>query len=287
MSKTKKENKNISKKTNKETKKDNKTKTIKLGFIELRTSKGDIISLVILIALIIAYFLSPKAFLITTGRYGQGSKEDNKNVEVALGKENTEERFEIYFQWYNVLHEIGHGVITYNGERNMSSAEEEQLVNDFAVAYWLHYGEEEKINELIDIANYASRNIKSDAKEGTNYLKYAEENWNKSSFNTFNNYGWFQFNCVKHSLEEKKTLEEVLKEMGVKDFDIPERKVLEYPEITEKTSTEIINDAIENIHSWGLEFPKAYQIFSDNPNTNNSRSLRNSFGIISLIDKLS
>ena len=284
MNKIKKENPNVLKK---DQKKDNKTKIIKLGSIQIRTSKSDLIALAILIIVVIASFLSPKAFLITTGRYGQGTKEDNKNVITALGKENTEERFEIYFQWYNVLHEIGHGVITYNGERNMSSAEEEQLVNDFAVAYWLHYGEEEKISELIDIANYASKNIKSEAKEGTNYLKYAEDNWKKPSFNTFNNYGWFQFNAVKHSLDEKKSLEEVLKEMGVEDFKIPERKVLEYPDITEKVSTKIINDAIDNIHEWGLDFPKTYQIFSDNPNTNNSRSLRNTFGIISLIDKLS
>lgn len=261
----------------KKTQKNNKKKKIEIKF-----TKTDKIVVPIFILLIICYFLSPKIYLVTTARYGQGTENDNKNVEIALGKENTEERFKLYFQWYNVIHELGHGVLRYNSDIKISAAEEEQLVNDFAVAYWLHYGEAEKINELENIVEYASNNIKSNAPKGMNHLEYGKKNWSKPSFNTFNNYGWFQFNCVKESLKNKKTLEEVLKEMKIKNFKATKSKLFEYPIITEEVSTKIINDAVNNFHKWNLEFPEVIQFFDDDPNANYSKPFRNIFGIYNL-----
>ena len=263
----------------------NNTKIIKIGSIELAVSKFDFIILGIFLILIIAYLISPKVYLVTTARYNQGTKEDQKNVETALGKENTEERFEIYFQWYNVIHELGHGVKKYNSNIKISPAEEEQLVNDFAVAYWMHYGEKDKLEELEDIVNYAVDHIKSDAKKGQSYMEFAEENWNKASFNTFNNYGWFQFSCVKESLKNKKSLEEVLKEFKIKNIEIPSKEILEYNDITEKVSTNIINDAVDNFNEWGLYFPKTYQSFNNDPNANYSRGGKNFLGIYDLMHK--
>ena len=130
-------------------KKDNKKKKkkkIKVGPIYL--SLLDFVSLIILFFVILVYLISPRRYAITTARYGQGSEEDNKNVEIAMGKNHTEERFRLYFQWYNVVHEIGHGVMIYNSDRKVSPAKGEQLANDFAVAYWLYYGEEDKIEML-------------------------------------------------------------------------------------------------------------------------------------------
>lgn len=261
------------------------SKIIKIGKVEIEVRLWELIFLAFLLLIIILYFTSPKVYLVTTARYNQGTKEDQINVETALGKENTEERFEIYFQWYNVIHELGHGVKLYNSNIKISSAEEEQLVNDFAVAYWLHYGEEEKLKELEDIVNYAAENIKSDAKEGQSYMEFAESNWNKSSFFTFNNYGWFQFSSVKESLKNKKTLEEVLKEMEIENIEIPSKETLEYDEITEEVSTKIINDAVENFNEWGLEFPKTYQTFNNDPNANYSRGGKNFLGIYDFIYK--
>lgn len=260
-------------------------KKIKIGKIELEGTTGSFIALAILIIMTIVYFLSPKVYLVTTARYGQGSEEDNNNVKIALGEENTEDRFRIYFQWYNVLHELGHGVLRYNSDKKISSVEEEQLVNDFAVAYWLYYGEEDKIEMLTDIVEYASEHIDSDAEEGVSYMEFAEENWGESSFNTFNNYGWFQFNSVKESLNNKKPLDEVLKEMGVENVNLPEPKLLEYGTINEEVSTKIINDAVKNFNEWGIEFPKTYQFFNDDPNANYSRGGKNFLGMYNLINK--
>ena len=73
-----------------------KIKTLKIGKLEIKGSITGFISLGIVIVLLIIYIFSPKAFLITTARYGAGSESDNQNVITALGTENTEENFNLY-----------------------------------------------------------------------------------------------------------------------------------------------------------------------------------------------
>lgn len=260
-------------------------KKIKIGKLEFEGTPFSLITSLFAIVLLIVFFLSDNVFLIKTARYGKGSEIDNNNVKMALGNENTEEKFNLYFQWYNVLHELGHGILMYNSDVKLSNVEEEQLVNDFAVAYWLYYGEEDKINELSNIVEYAVNNIKSDAEDGVTHKDFAEKNWNKPSFNTFNNYGWFQYSCVKESLNKRKTLDIVLKEMGIENINLPVLEILEYPIINEKVSTQIVNDAVNNFHKWGLEFPDTYQSFSNDPNANYSKNMKNFLGIYDLIYK--
>ncbi len=262
-----------------------KEKIFKLGKLEIKTNLSDLISTIVLLIVMILYFSSPNIYKITTASYGKGTEEENRSVKSALGEDDTEKRFMIYFQWYNVIHELGHGILRYNSNLKISPAEEEQLVNDFAVAYWLYYGEQEKIDILNDTVEYASKNIKSDVKAGMNYMEFAKTNWNKPSFNTFNNYGWFQFNSVKESLKNKKTLTEVLNEMEIKNIKLEDAKVIEYGEINEEKSTKIINDAVNNFRKWGLEFPDTYQFFSDNPNNNYSGNRKNFLGIYNVINK--
>ena len=262
-------------------------KRIKIWKLELEGTITQFVISAIVIILLILYFLSPNIYLVTTAKYGKGSEIDNNNVKIALGETDTEERFLLYFQWYNVIHELGHGILRYNSSIKISRAEEEQLVNDFAVAYWLHYGEEEKINKLTEIVEYAVNHIKSDAEEGTNYMEFAKKNWNKPNFNTFNNYGWFQFSSVKEALNRRKSLEDVIREMGIENDIIIDNQKLIYSKINEQTSTQIINDAVKNFHNWQIKFPKAYQSFNNSPNANYSRNGKNFLGIYNIINKLS
>lgn len=256
-----------------------KSKRIKIGSIELEIDWTTIVALAVFIFIFVAYFLSPKRYLITTASYNKGSKEENALVEKVMGKENIEERFEIYFQWYNVVHELGHGMLRYNSDLKISRAKEEQLVNDFAVAYWMYYGETDKLVELADIANYAASQLESPIKDETKYLEYADKNFNTKEFQTFNNYGWFQFTCVKESIKNMKNLDEVLNEMEIHNYKLNKQETLEYPTINEEISGIIIDDAIKNFNEWGLYYPKAHQKFSNNPNNNYSRPGRKVLGL--------
>jgi len=229
------------------------------------------------------YFTSPQAALITTGRYGQGTIEENKTVDSILGEEYAKERFELYFQWYNILHETGHVIVWFNSDKKPYIVDEEQLVNDFAVAFWTYYGEEKKLDDLEFIVSYALENIVRPADESTTHLDFARANWGKSDFFTFNNYGWFQFSCVNKSLSETKSLESVLTEMGVKNITIQPQQTLSYPFIGENTTEEIIGDAVSVLREWGAVIPDVYHTFDNNPNNHMVQIKRNVFGYL---DKL-
>ena len=260
-------------------------KKLKIGKLEISLS---VIDYVVFAILILVYVLSPKVYSVTIALYNQGTEEDFKNVQIALGTENTEERFRLYFQYYNVLHEIGHGLIYYNKGAKVPVVDEEQLANDFAVAYWKYYGEEDKVAEIEDIANYAVEHIGTHFVDGDDYMKLGRDNSTKRSFNNsffnFNDYGWFQFSSVKHSFEEDKSLEDVLKKMGVKDFKLTEKKTLVYEKINEETSDKIVSDAVENIRSWGLKYPDATHHFNKDPNMNFSRSMVKYLGLFEVPD---
>lgn len=161
--------------------KKDKKKSKKLE-IKLFTSKTDMIVSIILIVIMIAFFLSPRIFWITTAKWTDWDKDNKNNVVTAMGKENTEERFRLYFQYYNVLHEMGHGLLIYNKGVDVHIVDEEQLVNDFAVAYWNYYGEEEKMKELYDIVTYAVENVGDNHKKGIDYIKNAKEHSGKIDF---------------------------------------------------------------------------------------------------------
>lgn len=61
------------------------------------------------------------------------------------------ERFCLYFQYYNVLHELGRGLLRYNNGVSILIVDEEQLANDFAIAYWNYYGESFIVKRLENI----------------------------------------------------------------------------------------------------------------------------------------
>ena len=260
-------------------------KKIKIGKYEL---SQNLLELIIIGILILTYIFSPRYYSVTTGLYNKSTEENQKNVEIAMGKDNTEERFKLYFWWYNVIHELGHGLIYYNNGVDIHVVDEEQLVNDFAVAYWKYYGEEEKINELENIVNYAVEHVGSNYKNNVDYLKLGKENSTKNGFNNsffnFNDYGWFQFSSVKHSFETNKDLETVLKEMGFNDFKLNDKKTIIYNNINEDVSTKIINDAIININEWGLKFPKTIHHFDKDPNNNYSKSVVKYLGLFEMPD---
>ena len=236
------------------------------------------------VAAVLAFLFSPDMYAVTTARWTDWDAENTQNVKTAMGEEDTEERFRLYFQYYNVIHELGHGILRYNDSVNVSAVDEEQLVNDFAVAYWNYYGEPEKMDELYDIVTYAVDHIGDNAENGVDYMELAREHSSYASidndFFTFEEYGWFQFSSVKHSIEADKSLEEVLQDMGLENVALTEPRLLVHPVIDENESTAIFDEAVQNINDWGLKFPEAHQTFDNDPNNNYSGPSKNFLGLI-------
>ena len=70
---------------------------------------------------------------IITGQFSQAPEDQQQMIRELLG-DDAEYRYELYFHWYNVLHELGHAVMMFNSPSRPHPAEEEQLVNNFAAA---------------------------------------------------------------------------------------------------------------------------------------------------------
>jgi hypothetical protein len=202
---------------------------------------------------------------IITGRYGKGTAADNEIVEGIFGKESARERFELYFHWYNIIHELGHGIIAFNSPSRLHPAQEEQLVNDFAVSYWSHYGEKEKLTALSVTVAYALTHLNRPVDHSVTHLEYAYDKWGKEELYNFNNYGWFQFSCVEASLRDIKPLDAVLSQMGVRQATPQPLTILTY-DLNEDMAARIVEEAADTLRQWGATIPHTSVTLDDDPN---------------------
>lgn len=210
--------------------------------------------------------MAAKSIEIITGRYGLGTEEQNSAVDSILGGSSAKENFELYFHWYNLIHELGHGIMCFNGAIRPHPVEEERLVNDFAVAFWLYYGEERKVEALKGIVSHALAHVTRPIASGISHIDYAATNWGKREFWSFNNYGWFQFSCVADSLASAKSLSPVLELMGVLDARVQPRQTFAYSLDDDNAPRDIVMNAAAVLRRWGAVIPAVRLTFINDPN---------------------
>jgi hypothetical protein len=217
------------------------------------------------------------ASLITNGLYGEGTKEQNAAVDNLLGgSQYSRERFELYFQWYNIIHELGHSITGYYGTQTQHhEVEEEQLVNSFAVAFWMQYGESEKIDALETVIDVGLTNI-TPAVDNMTYLEYWRKVFDEDRFQeafNLNDYGWFQYNIVKDVLSDRASLDlaSILEQMGVENVQL-QSKTLKYPSLGKDVVSVVLGDVISLLRSSGVKIPDMYLAFSKDPNNHTSMS---------------
>ena len=226
-------------------------------------------------AMAAAYITDPVA-VVTNGLYGQGTEEQNAMIHSFLGGEYARERFELYFQWYNTIHELGHIITVHHGTfdpldmdmRHM--VDEEILVNSFAVAFWMHYGEEGKLDALSDAVDYILGNIPPAADDISpiDFMREAVDGLRHAPF-TFEVYGWFQFSLVRDVLRERNSLDltALLTQMtGLEHIPASSGRTLVYPTLGSETVPVILADAISVLNERGVSFPSTYVTFSTDPN---------------------
>ena len=208
---------------------------------------------------------------ITTGLYRSAPPEDREMLKGLFGEE-AEYDYEIYFHWYNVIHELGHAILRFNLPELPHPADEEQLVNNFAVAYWRHYGEKEKLENLQSIVCETLQRFSAPTQDKS-YIQFAKENWDTDELSSFNNYGWFQFSCVNAAILNPLSLDEVLREMCACEV-IPQRPEITQYDICEEMPIRIISDAMNIMKTWGMQLPENFEvIFCDDVNTHNCQLL--------------
>lgn len=165
-----------------------------------------------------------------------------------------------------MIHELGHAIFEYNCSNRPHPVEEEQLVNNFAIAYWQHYGEAEKLEILSLLVHKLLEKFIVPVQEQKDHIAYAKEHWHTDEFFSFNNYGWFQFSCVKNSISRQIMLEQVLLDMGVTHVQHGKKITLHY-DVDGQMPYKVIKDATKILGSRGILLPKEVNvILSDDPN---------------------
>jgi len=215
--------------------------------------------------------------VIINGLYGEGTEEQNAMIHNLLGGAQARDRFELYFQWYNTIHELGHAITIHHGtydpnrmEETRHMVDEEMLVNSFAIAFWMHYGEPEKIYALEEMVDYVLSNLTPPV-ENISHLDFMRQAINEGRFQevfTFETYGWFQYSMVRDILHNRDSLnlETLLEEMVGARVEPQPSQTLSFPYLGTNMVPIIVADAVYVLRNWGVHIPDVYIAFDTDPN---------------------
>lgn len=190
---------------------------------------------------------------IITGRFQDAPAEQQDFIHT-LFSEDAPCKYELYFHWYNLIHELGHAIMMFNAPARPHPAEEELLVNQFAAAYWQHYGEPKKLQVLQSMIDETIQKFHTPAAHDESYLAYAKRVWGSDEFYTFETYGWFQFSCVIDALSRPLTLQQSLNQMCAAPVSPQPTETLSYT-LQDASPSQIITDAIKHLKAWGVLLP--------------------------------
>lgn len=202
---------------------------------------------------------------VITGVYNPAAPEAGA-VRCILGDDPAED-FHRYFHWYNILHEVGHAVMDFNCPQRPHPVDEEQWVNDFAVAFWRHYGGEDGLAQVARLVQAGLQRLQVPP-GGMDARTFAFRHWGEEVLFTFNNYGWFQFSCVENSLRNPPlSLEAQLRRMGVVAPKVQRGRALPAFEMDEGLPERILAQSVAELRRWGVRLPEDVRlVLSADPN---------------------
>ena len=148
-------------------------------------------------------------YTILSGCYETGTPDQQMGYIQLFGKNNIQYKFDLYFHWYNMIHETGHCIVSCNNVE-MTKICEEMFVNEFAVGYYRYVGENEKLSELQGFLQDVIDGFPPIIPEGETFLSFYERIWDTSQINDVMIYGYFQLNSVLEAMKKHRTFEEVI-----------------------------------------------------------------------------
>lgn len=185
-------------------------------------------------------------YKIISGQYESGTEEQQAGYKMLFGEDNIQYKFDLYFHWYNIVHELGHCVVDAQ-KINMSKVQEEMFVNEFAAAYWKHVGAEAQRKELEDLLKEIIANMDSPVPSDISFAEYYESIWGMEVLNNVMLYGYFQLNSVLEALKSKKDFKTVLKSIDI-DWNRNISMSKYEGTICAKNVYKVLDDAVANIN---------------------------------------
>lgn len=206
---------------------------------------------------------SNMSYKIISGQYELGTEEQQAGYKMLFGEDNIQYKFDLYFHWYNIVHEIGHCVVDAQ-EISMSRVQEEMFVNEFAVAYWKHIGEENRIKELENMLKEIMDNIPSPVPSNVGFEEYYESIWGEEVFNNVMLYGYFQLNSVMEAIKCDRDFRTVLEFIGI---ELKNNVVISMYDgvICAENANKVLNNVVTNINKLVLNPIQVSIELVDNP----------------------
>ncbi len=200
---------------------------------------------------------------IISGQYELGTEEQKAGYRQLFGEEDIQHKFDLYFHWYNIVHELGHCLLEHWGIE-MSNVREEMYVNEFAVAYWARADKGERMGELRRLLEAAVDALPSIVPEDMGFEEYFERIWGSGLLNDAVIYGFFQLNSVRQAMEKGADLAAVLEKAGIEaDLDVP---VEAYGgEVGAAYVQDVLECAMANLRRLKLELPQVRVELVENP----------------------
>lgn len=201
-------------------------------------------------------------YKIVSGRYETGKEEEQMGYRQLFGEDNIQYKFDLYFHWYNLVHEMGHCLVEKYGKQ-LSKVQEEMFVNALAVSYYRYIGDSERLSELQGYLQAVIDMVPSPVPEGQTFTSFFESIWGTEALNNVMLYGFFQLNSVLEAMRKDMSFEEVAKDLGVTLR--PEKPVKCSAAVTSSNATLFLESAVENMKSFGFEVPEITLELADNP----------------------
>jgi hypothetical protein len=204
--------------------------------------------------------------VIITGIIEGADEKSRQNIQSMFGVSESEvnECFNLYFHWFNVIHELSHIMASNNGVQDINDiVRKETMVNRIAASFLREFGDIELYKRLQLVVDNAQKQLESPIPVGVSFDEYFSKYTAKSD-RDMSQYAFFQITIVENLLDSTESIYEVLNQHGIIINKIPENSKLR--SINKNIGTQqIIDEASAIFIEMGLVVPKVTVIFCDNP----------------------
>ena len=200
---------------------------------------------------------------IISGQYELGTEEQKAGYRQLFGEEDIQHKFDLYFHWYNIIHELGHCLLEHWGIE-MSNVREEMYVNEFAVAYWAQAGGGERMGELRRLLEAVTDALPPIVPADMGFEEYFEKIWDTGQLDNAVTYGYFQLNSVRKAMEKGADLAAVLERAGIAaDMTAPMEAYR--GEVSAAHAQDVLECAMANLKRLNLDLPLVRVELVENP----------------------
>ena len=182
---------------------------------------------------------------IISGQYELGTEEQQAGYRQLFGEEDIQYKFDLYFHWYNIVHELGHC-----------------LLEDWGIE--MPDVQEERMGELRRLLETVTDALPPIVPADMGFEEYFEKIWGTDQLNNAVTYGYFQLNSVQKAMEKCADLSAVLEKSGI-EADLTASVEAYRGEVSAAHAQDVLECAVANLKRLNLSVPQIRVELVENP----------------------